>query len=431
MRIRTRPLRAGRALRARLHSAPRGRPAGAGRSGWCPRRREARSRGRRRDALARFGKLPQTRCELARARHGAEDSPPHARAHSQQARRIAVRAQMLDTPRPTDLLAVAQRLTLLQIDPTAAIAPNADLVLWSRLGSAYDPAELKRAVEQDRTLFEHDAMIRPVGDVGLYLAGCRRLAAVRAHPRVARGQRRVSARHPRAARGVRAAQLASEIPDTCAVPWASTGWTHNRNVTQMLECMMMRGEVAIAGREGRQRLWDLAERVYPAERGGAAGGEAERLKDERRLGALGIAGARAPSWRSTGATSARPASRPSSRASEGEWRVDPALPRPASSRAAPRSSRRLTGWFTTACVPSSCSGSSTCWRCTSRRPTPLGLLRAADPARRSADRQARREGRPQGVGATRLRDPRGREVHEGDDEGRAAPNSKTWPRGSG
>src|SRR5437773_205866 len=87
-----------------------------------------------------------------------------------QARRVAVRAQVLDAPRPTDLLAVVQRLTLLQIDPTAAIAPSADLVAWSRLGSAYRPDDLKRALEKDRALFELDAMIRPMGDLGLYLA---------------------------------------------------------------------------------------------------------------------------------------------------------------------------------------------------------------------------------------------------------------------
>ena len=57
----------------------------------------------------------------------------------EQARRIAVRAQLLDARRPTDLLAVVRHLTLLQIDPTAAIAPSADLVAWSRLGSATDP----------------------------------------------------------------------------------------------------------------------------------------------------------------------------------------------------------------------------------------------------------------------------------------------------
>jgi hypothetical protein len=74
-----------------------------------------------------------------------------------QARRIAVRAQLLDAPRPTDLLSVVHRLTLLQIDPTAAIAPSADLVAWSRLGSAYEPDHLRQALEEDRTLFERDA----------------------------------------------------------------------------------------------------------------------------------------------------------------------------------------------------------------------------------------------------------------------------------
>ena len=54
-----------------------------------------------------------------------------------RARRIAVRAQLLDAPRSAELLAVVQQLTLLQVDPTAAIAPSADLVVWSRLGSAY------------------------------------------------------------------------------------------------------------------------------------------------------------------------------------------------------------------------------------------------------------------------------------------------------
>src|SRR6478736_9702878 len=56
-----------------------------------------------------------------------------------------------------------------------------------------------------------------------------------------------------------------ELPDTCALPWRSTGWTNNRNVTQLLEFMVLRGEVAIAGRRGNDRLWDLAERVYPDE----------------------------------------------------------------------------------------------------------------------------------------------------------------------
>jgi uncharacterized protein YcaQ len=48
-----------------------------------------------------------------------------------EARRIAVRAQLLTSQRPPDLLTVVRRLTLLQLDPVSAIAPSADLVAWT------------------------------------------------------------------------------------------------------------------------------------------------------------------------------------------------------------------------------------------------------------------------------------------------------------
>jgi hypothetical protein len=46
-----------------------------------------------------------------------------------QARRIAVRAQLLDAARPDDLLTMVRQLTLLQIDPTSAVAP---MRIWWR-----------------------------------------------------------------------------------------------------------------------------------------------------------------------------------------------------------------------------------------------------------------------------------------------------------
>ena len=239
-----------------------------------------------------------------------------------QARRIAVRAQLLDAPRPTDLLAVVQQLTLLQIDPTAAVAPNADLVAWSRLGSGYRPADLKRALEEDRTLFELDALIRPMGDLCLYLAG--------AKDRPSYERTRTWLRDNDAFRRDILQRLADagpvssrDIPDTCAVPWASSGWTNNRNVTQMLEILMNRGEVAIAGRVGRQRLWDLPERVYPAKVVMPSVDEAERTKNERRLAALGIARAKAPAMPME-PIDVGDAGEPAVIAGvRGEWRVDP------------------------------------------------------------------------------------------------------------
>jgi uncharacterized protein len=234
-----------------------------------------------------------------------------------------VRAQLLDAPRPTDLLTVVRQLTLLQLDPTAAIAPSADLVAWSRLGSAYEPTHLKHAVEVERTLFEHNALVRPMSDVGLYLAGADDLPSYER----SRGWLRDNDRFRRDVLELlgRSGPLTSrDIPDTCVVPWASSGWTNNRNVSQMLEFLMMRGEVAIAGRNGRERLWDVPERVYPENAVVPSGEEAGRAKNERRLVALGIArqkSIKVPVEPYDVGEAGEPAV---VEGTKGEWRVDPA-----------------------------------------------------------------------------------------------------------
>ena len=118
--------------------------------------------------------------------------------------------------------------------------------------------------------------------------------------------------------------LSRDIPDTCSVPWASTGWTNDQNVTQLLESLMMRGEVAIAGRRGRQRLWDLAERVYPADVPVVPAAEAQRLRDERRLQALGIARAKTTAFPMEPGDVGDAGEPAIVDGVPGEWRVDPA-----------------------------------------------------------------------------------------------------------
>jgi uncharacterized protein YcaQ len=248
---------------------------------------------------------------------------PVHRLSKAQARRIAVRAQLLDAPRPTDLLAVVQQLTLLQIDPTAAVAPSADLVLWSRLGSGYDPVDLKHALEEERTLFELDALIRPMSDLGLYLAGMADWPTYESTR--AWLQANDSFRRDILAQLRRSGPATSrEIPDTCVVPWASSGWTNNRNVTQMLELLMTRGEVAIAGRIGRQRVWDLAERVYPDVVVPPVEAVA-RVKNERRLAALGIAREKSPAMPMEPNHVGEAGEPAVVEGVKGEWRVDPGV----------------------------------------------------------------------------------------------------------
>jgi uncharacterized protein YcaQ len=240
-----------------------------------------------------------------------------------EARRIAVQAQLLDTPRPTDLLTVVRRLTLLQIDPTAAVAPTAHLVAWSRLGSSYRTDELRKALEEDRTLFEYGAMIRPIEDLPLYFGFptvyfryYRPRAWMEANDRF---RRDVLAR-------IRDAGplVSRDIPDTAQVPWQSSGWTQSRNVTQMLEFLSVRGEVAIAGRRGAERVWDLPERVYPAGLPTVTEAEATRIRGERRLTSLGIARVKGPQQPLEPTDVGSVGEEAVVEGVKGKWRVDPA-----------------------------------------------------------------------------------------------------------
>jgi uncharacterized protein YcaQ len=247
------------------------------------------------------------------------------------ARRIAVRAQLLDHRRPTGLRDVVRGLTLLQIDPIAAVAPNADLVAWSRVGSSYSPADLAAALA-DRTLLELRAMIRPAEDLALYRADM--AAWDSAEPGDQPGWRASRRDWVRANDGCRRDILdrlaasgplpSRDLPDRCAVPWRSTGWTNNRNVTQLLEFMVLRGEVAIAGRRGGDRLWDLASRVYPDDPVVPAD-QARRVRDERRLRALGIARARGPECPVEPVDVGAAGEEAVVEGVKGAWRVDPSL----------------------------------------------------------------------------------------------------------
>jgi uncharacterized protein len=257
----------------------------------------------------------------------------------QDARRIAVRAQMLDKHRPTDLLDLVRHLTMLQYDQTAAVAPSADLVLWSRLGPAYAPADLVEALE-DRDLIEIRGMIRPAEDVALLRADMADWPG--------RGELRDWQEYIRdwvyANRSCRDEILvrlrsegplpARELPDTCVVPWSSSGWTNDRNRIKLLDFMEQAGDIAVAGRDGRDKLWDLADRVYPDDPVVPAE-EARRIRDERRLRALGIARARTTEYPGEPADAADAGEPAVIEGVRGKWRVDPAqLGRPFEGRAA-------------------------------------------------------------------------------------------------
>jgi uncharacterized protein len=242
------------------------------------------------------------------------------------ARRVAVRAQLLDVRAPGGMLDVVRRLTLLQNDPATAVAPSADLVLWSRLGSSYRPGQLRDALDE-QTLLELHGMVRPPEDIALYRA---EMAEWPGRPPLREWQEdlrewvdanngcRLDILHRLRADGPLTSR---ELPDTCEIPWRSSGWTDNRNVTKLLGFLVQRGEVAAAGRRGPDRLWDLAERVYPDDVVPYA--EALRRRDERRLSALGIARAKAPQSPSEPDDVGAAGEPAVVEGVKGRWRVDP------------------------------------------------------------------------------------------------------------
>lgn len=256
------------------------------------------------------------------------------------ARRAAVRAQVLTADRPADLLDTVRRLSLVQHDPVAAVAPSADLVVWSRLGSAYDPDELSDALDAQR-LVELRGMIRPAEDLALYTA---EMAAWPGEPGVAPGWQLANARWVDDNRACRddiigllrsdGPMTATELPDTCVRPWRSSGWNNRKNVNMLLDLLVQSGDVAVCGRRGREKLWDLAERVYPDDPPVPLE-EARRRRDALRLRSLGVVRA------SAAATQVEPmdagdAGEPAViEGVRGRWRVDPeALDGPFEPRAA-------------------------------------------------------------------------------------------------
>ena len=186
-------------------------------------------------------------------------------------RRLAIRNQRLAGPLPRakptaqDLLETARALRCLQLDPTAVVARNHLLVLFSRHG-AFDETLFEEVAYHERDLFEywaheasfvlsedlpiHRHLMRPPGGWRTRMAQWWESEAdFRAHI-----LERLDEEGPLRAR---------DIEDRAKVSWESSGWTNARNVARMLDLMWVRGQVGISRREGAQRVWDLMERVLP------------------------------------------------------------------------------------------------------------------------------------------------------------------------
>jgi len=204
----------------------------------------------------------------------------------EEARQIAVRAQLLDGG-AAGVLETVRRLGFLQIDPISAVAPPQHLVLWSRLGP-FERAELDRLLWEERQLVEWNAFIWPSEDLPLLRARMKRRDRPLDRRLIAYLHENASFRRYVLAELKRRGPLLSrEIEDHRPSGREAHRWWGARKMGLMLGVLNARGEVAVVGRRGKQRLWDLAERWYP-ETERIPWPEARRAFEEKQFRSLGV-----------------------------------------------------------------------------------------------------------------------------------------------
>jgi uncharacterized protein YcaQ len=207
----------------------------------------------------------------------------------EQARRIAVRAQLLDGS-ATSVLDTIRKLGFLQMDPIATVATPQRLVLWSRLGP-HNPEQLDRLLWADKKLFEWRAFIYPIEDLPLIRALTRRRWSHLKRDQWAKQflqEQSALKRYVLRELERRGPIPSRELEHTSARYHEHTVWWGTRaQLTWMLELLASRGKVAVAGRQDGQRLWDLAERAWP-ETETVPVREAERILAEKKRRSQGV-----------------------------------------------------------------------------------------------------------------------------------------------
>jgi uncharacterized protein YcaQ len=201
----------------------------------------------------------------------------------EEARRVAVRAQLLDGA-ATDVLDTIRRLGFLQLDPIATVARPQELVLFSRLGP-FDVGELDRLLWAKRKLFEYDAFVYPIEDLPLQKA---RMAKRRRGGKLKRDEwlRDFLRENARLRRHVlreierNGPLLSRDLKYDPPADAERHRWWGRGELRLMMDLLAARGEIAVAGRAGTHRLWDLPERVWP-ETETLPWREAERELEER------------------------------------------------------------------------------------------------------------------------------------------------------
>lgn len=187
---------------------------------------------------------------------------------------------------------------VVQVDPLSVVAQSQDIVLYGRVLD-YEPAFLRRALYTDRLLFEYGGTVTilPMEELPY-----RRVAMARKRLKPRRAEfaaayadlveqvyRRIAECGPLSARDFESKEI------------STTGQTKGsyrsvKAVNQALYYLWLAGEIMVHSRKGLERVYDLRERIAPAEFADIASEEeAEAFFELEVLRAYGVLSAR--SWR--------------------------------------------------------------------------------------------------------------------------------------
>lgn len=216
------------------------------------------------------------------------------RVRIEHARRLAVARQRLSGTRPKPVTVdhiheLVRAIGCLQLDPTAVVARNHLLVLFSRLGP-FDQKLVGTLMWDEHRLYEywaHVASIVPAEDRLLHAALPPRWGDPhRTEAWMTQRARAIELVLDRlAANGsVRASDFEEHAEKY------ESGWGERSEIADTLALLWLRGQVVPAGRDGRGRSWALADSWFGASLDGIPEqGEAVRDAAVRSLRALGVA----------------------------------------------------------------------------------------------------------------------------------------------
>jgi uncharacterized protein len=190
-----------------------------------------------------------------------------ARISVEVARRFLILRHLLAPPRalpgePASVMTVIDRIGSLQFDPIEIAGRNHDLVLLARI-DGYRREWTDALLYEERRLFEaYNKMlsILPTAELPYY-----RIAWDRARARHERGafEQHAPLVEEMLERIRSNGRMTSrDLEPRAAIDWY---WRPTNQVRAILEALAQAGILGIARREGNQRVYDLVERLFPAE----------------------------------------------------------------------------------------------------------------------------------------------------------------------